>query len=238
MRSRGVPLIRPMSRVTGVFRSPFDVTLVLPGGGYRVHAPHEAEPIVEWLGAQGWHAKIVDYPLNTAHPAPLRAVSRAVARERAGGARRVGVIGFSAGGHLAGLSALAPGLEPDERPDFAVLGYPVVSMVDGPHTGSRAVLLGDDADSSNDTAARSLSLETLVRPDSPPMFVWHTAEDDVVPVRHSYLLGEALAAARVPHELHVFPGDVHGVALAAGTDASAWTGLCADWLTRLPVTPP
>ncbi len=69
------------------------------------------------------------------------------------------------------------------------------------------------------------------------MFVWHTAEDDVVPVRHSYLLGGALAAAHVPHELHVFPGDVHGVALAADTDASAWTGLCADWLTRLPVTP-
>ncbi|MCD5310697.1 alpha/beta hydrolase [Kineosporia babensis] len=217
-------------------RSALDVVLVLPGGGYRVHAPHEAEPIVEWLGTQGWPAKIVNYPLRTAHPAPLRAVSRAVARERAGGARRVGVIGFSAGGHLAGLSALAPGLEPDERPDFAILGYPVVSMIDGPHTNSRAVLLGDDAGSSDNALAQSLSLETLVRPDSPPMFVWHTAEDGVVPVRHSYLLGQALAAARVPHELHVFPGDIHGVALAADTDAAGWTSLCADWLARLPVT--
>lgn len=220
--------------------SAVDTVLVLPGGGYRVHAPHEAQPIVDWLGAQGWHARIVDYPLNATHPSPLQAVSREVVRERAAGAHRVGVIGFSAGGHLAGLSALAADPASGERPDFAILGYPVVSLVDGPHTGSRTVLLGEDADPTDPSVAevaRSLSLETLVRPDSPPMFVWHTAEDDVVPVRHSYLLGEALAAARVPHELHVFPGDVHGVGLAVDTDAAAWTRLCADWLARLPVAP-
>jgi acetyl esterase/lipase len=71
-----------------------------------------------------------------------------------------------------------------------------------------------------------------VTPAAPPMFVWHTAGDPVVPVQHSYLLGTALADAGVAHELHVLPGDVHGVALAEGEAAGAWTALCAAWLAR------
>jgi acetyl esterase/lipase len=217
--------------------------LVLPGGGYRMHAPHETEPIADWLEALGWRSRVVRYPLLTAHPAPLAAVRREIAAEREAGATTVGVIGFSAGGHLAGLVALAPGAPPGERPDFAVLGYPVVSLVEEPHVRSRAIVLGTDdgttsttgttgaADAADDRAAE-LSLERLVRVDSPPMFVWHTSDDPTVPAAHTYLLGRALAEVGVPHETHVFPGDVHGIGLASGTEAAAWPALCADWLGR------
>lgn len=200
--------------------------LVLPGGGYSRLADHEGEPIAHWLRGLGWQSRVVRYPVGVRHPMPLDAVRAEVAAERAAGASVVGVIGFSAGGHLAGHAALAPSA-PHERPDFAVLSYPVTSFVGAPHVRSRAVLVGDDP-----SVADAVSLENLVGAGSPPMFLWHTRGDAVVPVQHSYLLAQALAAAGVPHELHVFPGDIHGVGLASGTAAAAWTGLCADWLTR------
>lgn len=203
-----------------------DVILVLPGGGYRGHAAHEGEPVVAWLGSLGWRSRVVAYPVGVRHPAPLDAVQREIAIERAAGAARVGVIGFSAGGHLAGHAALAPR---GERADFAILGYPVVSLVRHPHVASRAILVGD----AGDALAEEVSLERLVDGAAPPMFVWHTVGDPVVPVPHTYLLGAALAGAAVPHEVHTFPGDVHGVGLAEGTDAAAWTALCAAWLARL-----
>jgi acetyl esterase/lipase len=206
---------------------PDGTILVLPGGGYRVHAPHEAEPVADWLASLGWRTRVVRYPLETRHPLPLEAVRAEIAAERAAGASTVGVVGFSAGGHLAGHAALAPDSTDSERPDFAILAYAVTSMLQHPHPGSREVLVGDD-----DALAARVCLDRLVRPGAPPMFLWHTAEDPVVSVQHNYLLGQALATAGVAHELHVFPGDVHGIGLAVGTHAAAWTGLCADWLTR------
>lgn len=203
--------------------------LVLPGGAYHRHAPHEAEPVAEWLESLGWSARVVRYPVLTPHPGPLDAVRREVAAERASGAELVGVLGFSAGGHLAGHAALAAEPGPGERPDFAVLAYPVVSMLRVPHTGSRDVLVGDG---DGERLDEELSLEQLVRADSPPMFLWHTAGDDVVRVQHTYLLGSALAEAGVEHEVHTFPGDVHGIGLAAESDAAEWTSLAADWLRR------
>jgi acetyl esterase/lipase len=203
---------------------PRRVVLVLPGGGYSTHAAHEAEPIAAWLEGLGWTARVVRYPLSTPHPAPLDAVRREIAAARRAGARAVGLIGFSAGGHLAALAAAAAG-SAEERPDFAVLGYPVVSMIARPHVRSRAILVGE---SEQDAAA--VSVERLVTPQTPPVFVWHTVGDAVVPVQHTYLLGRALADAGVEHEVHTFPGDVHGVALAEGTDAAVWTRLCARWL--------
>jgi acetyl esterase/lipase len=137
------------------------------------------------------------------------------------------VIGFSAGGHLAGHAALAAESSAPERPDFAILAYPVVSMTTTPHVRSREVLVPGDAQ-----LAAEVSLERLVRADAPPMFVWHTDADPVVPVEHSYLLGQALATAGIAHELHVFPGDVHGVGMDADGPAAAWTVLCAQWLER------
>ncbi|GAA3661522.1 alpha/beta hydrolase [Microbacterium marinilacus] len=201
--------------------------LVLPGGGYQLHAPHEAEPVAAWLEGLGWHARVVRYPVGVAHPAPLDAVRAAIAAEKATGEGPVGVIGFSAGGHLAGHAALAPDSAPDERADFAILAYPVVSMVSDPHPRSRAVLLGEDV---GDEDATAVSLESLVRPDSPPVFVWHTTGDPVVPASHSLLLARALADAGVAHELHLFPGEVHGVGLAEDDPAAGWTAHAARWL--------
>lgn len=201
--------------------------LVPPGGGYRGHADHEAEPVAGWLESLGWRARVVRYPVGVQHPEPLDAVRAAIAAERARGAVTVGVLGFSAGGHLAGHAAIAPDSRAEHRPDFAVLAYPLVSMVVEPHAGSRRTLVGHD-----EAAAAAVSLENLVTPGAPPIFVWHTAGDPVVPVTHAYLLGATLARAGVEHEVHVFPGDEHGIGLAEGTDAAAWTTLCRDWLSR------
>lgn len=208
--------------------------IVLPGGGYHRHAPHEGEPVAEWLRALGHTASVFAYPVLTRHPGPLDAVRAEVRRARAAGARRVALLGFSAGAHAAGMAAYAPDATAEERVDAAVLCYPVVSMMLPTHRGSRVNLLGERA---SWDARRATSLDLLVTPDAPPSFVWHTAADEVVPVQHSYLLGMALAGASVPHELHVLPGSVHGVGLADGTPASAWTSLCATWLTRLPGPP-
>ncbi|QNO37400.1 prolyl oligopeptidase family serine peptidase [Protaetiibacter sp. SSC-01] len=204
--------------------------IVLPGGGYHRHAPHEGEPVAEWLRGLGHDASVFAYPVLTPHPGPLDAVRAEVRRVRSAGAARVALLGFSAGGHAAGMAAYAPGASPEERVDAVVLGYAVVSMMLAKHKGSRVNLLGERA---TWDARRETSLDQLVTADAPPTFVWHTAEDAVVPVQHSYLLGMSLAAAGVPHEVHVLPGAKHGVGLATGTPAAAWTDACAAWLRRL-----
>lgn len=202
--------------------------LVLPGGAYRRHAPHEGEPVAEWLRTLGWDARVVEYPILTKHPEPLRFVQRELLRERETH-DTVGVLGFSAGGHLAGLSALTRDAAPGERPDFAILAYPVISMLTPTHKLSRENLLGKHAPW---WKRRSVSLEKLVTPSAPPMFVWHTAADELVPVEHSYLLGTALAKHRVPHDLHVFAEGKHGVGLAPGIPAVVWRALAERWLDR------
>lgn len=200
------------------------IILVLPGGGYEMHADHEGEPVAEWLRELGWRARVVRYPVKTRHPGPLDAVEAEIKAERDAGATAVGLIGFSAGGHLAGHVAATGGA------DFAILGYPVVSMELDTHAGSRANLLGPDADPAT---RRALSVDHLVTPQSPPFFIWHTAEDESVPVQHAYLLGRALAENRVPHELHVFPEGRHGIGFGEGLPAAEWRALCATWLGRL-----
>jgi len=204
--------------------------LVLPGGGYSGLADHEGEPVAEWLRGLGWDARVVRYPVKTRHPGPLDAVRAELAASRAAGVTQLGIIGFSAGGHLAGHAALA--LPAAERPDFAMLCYPVVSMVTPTHAGSREQLIGDRA---WPWTRRAVSLEFLVRLDSPPMFIWSTGDDATVPVvQHSYRLGGALAAAGVDHDLHIFDnGGVHGIGLAPGTvTGDAWTRLAAEWLAK------
>ena len=207
-----------------------DVIIVLPGGGYRMHAPHEAEPVADWLDALGVATRVFRYPVGMRHPVPLEAVRATVRDARAAGARRVGLLGFSAGGHAAGMAALAPGATAADRVDAAILCYPVVSMLLPTHVGSRATLIGSGA---GDTERAATSLERLVTPDSPPFFIWHTAEDDVVPPVHSYLLGQALAANGVAHELHMFPHGGHGLGFAQATPGAAeWPTLCEQWLRR------
>jgi acetyl esterase/lipase len=198
--------------------------IVLPGGGYHRHAPHEGEPVAAWLRGLGLDASVFEYPVLTRHPAVVDAVAAEVRRVRTAGATRVGLLGFSAGGHAAGHTALT-----GDGVDFAILGYPVVSMLTDTHAGSRENLIGLDA---SPELRATTSLERLVTASSPPFFVWHTADDASVPVEHAYLLGQALAAHGVKHALHVFQHGRHGLGLAEGTEAEAWTALCALWIAE------
>lgn len=196
--------------------------IVLPGGGYRNHAPHEGEPVAAWLRSLGLEASVYKYPVKARHPRVVDAIRLEVARVREAGATTIGLLGFSAGGHAAGYAALTtPGI------DFAILGYPVVSMLLDTHKASRVSLVG--AHATPDLRAAT-SLERLVTPSAPPFFVWHTAADAAVPVEHAYLLAQALAVNGVSHELHVFARGAHGLGLAPGTEAASWTSLCANWL--------
>ena len=202
--------------------------IVLPGGGYAEHAAHEAEPIARWLEEAGVAASVFRYPLMVRHPAPLNALRAEIRRLRDGGSTRIGVIGFSAGGHLAGLAALADDADADEAVDFAVLGYAITSMETETYRPSRLILLGEDA---TPELRRATSLDALVTRASPPFFLWHTAEDEYVPPEHTYRLAAALAAHDVPHAVHVFAHGPHGLGLANGAgDAAAWTALAASWV--------
>jgi len=202
--------------------------IVLPGGGYAQHVAHEGEPIAGWLDGLGIRASVFRYPLQVRHPEPLHALQAEIRRLRDGGAERIGLIGFSAGGHLAGLAALAPGADLGERVDFAVLGYAITSMETETYRPARLILLGEDA---TPELRRSTSLDALVTGSSPPFFMWHTAEDAYVPPEHTYRLARSLAANGVPHTVHVFAHGPHSLGLAQdGGDAAIWTTLAASWM--------
>lgn len=202
--------------------------IVLPGGGYSQHVDHEGEPVVGWLDGLGVRASVFRYPLLVRHPEPLDALRAEIRRLRDGGAERIGLIGFSAGGHLAGLGALAPGAAPGQAVDFAVLGYAITSMQTETYRPARLILLGDDP---TPELRRATSLDALVTDASPPFFLWHTAEDAYVPPEHTYLLATSLAAHRVPHAVHVFAHGPHSLGLAQDAgDTAIWPALAASWI--------
>ena len=237
--------LAPADRATGT------AVVVCPGGGYRVlAADHEGKQVAEWLSSLGVSAFVLQYRLGERyrHPAPLQDAQRAIrmvrsrAREWGVDPGRVGILGFSAGGHLASTAAThfdegrADAADPVERepsrPDFAVLCYAVISLSDPvAHAGSRRFLLGDPADPA---LVEQLSNERQVTARTPPTFLWHTADDASVPVENSILFFEALHKAGVPGELHVFPHGRHGLGLApADPVVSQWPRLCATWMQGL-----
>src|SRR5580658_7948275 len=214
--------------MTARAESPGTHMIVLPGGGYAAHAPHEAEPVARWLGEIGVQASVFRYPLNVRHPVPLDALRAEIGRRRAAGAQRIGLIGFSAGGHLAGLAALSPGAAPDQSVQFAVLCYAITSMETETYRPARVILLGEDA---SPQLRRSASLDALVTPGAPPFFIWHTAEDPYVLPEHTYLLASALAASNISHAVHMFARVPHRLALAQNAgEAEIWTTLAAAWI--------
>lgn len=228
--------------------APVGAVIVCPGGGYGHRAPHEGEPIAQWLNSLGIAAFVCAYRVAPyRHPYPSLDAGRAVqwVREHAAacGIRpdRVGLLGFSAGGHLVSTvgTRFGPGdpQSPDpvarhsNRPDALVLCYPVISFVQYAHLGSARNLLGEDP-SPEDLAA--FSSERNVTPQTPPSFLWHTADDPGVPVQNSLLFAGALAAAGVPLALHVFPHGRHGLGLAPeAPEVAVWTDLCGEWLKQL-----
>jgi acetyl esterase/lipase len=221
--------------MTTYSESPGTHMIVLPGGGYAEHAPHEAEPVARWLGEIGVQASVFRYPLNVRHPMPLHALRAEIGRRRAAGAQRIGLIGFSAGGHLAGLGALAPAAAADETVQFAVLGYAITSMETETYRPARLILLGEDA---SPQLRRATSLDSLVTPQSPPFFVWHTAEDPYVPPEHTYRFASALTARHVPHAVHVFAHGPHSLGLAQDAgEAAIWTTLANAWIQEQAAPP-
>lgn len=239
-----------------VYRAPADkangaAVVVCPGGGYVVvAADHEGRQVAEWLNGLGVTAFVLQYRLGPRyqHPAPLRDAQRAIRIVRARATEwgvdpaRVGILGFSAGGHLASTAAThfdegqPDAVDPIERkgsrPDFLVLGYPVISLIHpSVHKGSRDNLLGKDPDPK---LLESLSNETQVTARTPPTFIFHTNEDTAVPAEHALLFYEALRKANVPAEMHIFAKGPHGVGLAPKDPAlSLWPRLCAAWMDTM-----
>lgn len=221
--------------------------IVCPGGGYGGLADHEGEPVARWLCGLGLAAAVLRYRVAPyRHPAPLADAQRAIRTVRANAdawaidPARVGILGFSAGGHLACCAAtiqedaLPPGDAIDRlssRPDALIACYPVVSFGKLGHTGSKKRLLGEPPD---ERLIEQLSLENRVGPHVPPTFLWHTASDKAVPVQHSLLLADGLARHGVSFALHVFPTGAHGLGLAGDhPTVSQWPDICGRWLREL-----
>lgn len=221
--------------------------VICPGGGYGTLAMnHEGHDVARWLNSIGVAGVLLKYrhaPYR--HPVPLQDAQRALrtTRHRANDwgvdPNRVGILGFSAGGHLASTAGTqfdagrADDPDPVERlscrPDFLVLVYPVISFTTKhAHRGSRDNLLGKDADPK---VVESLSNEKRVTPQTPPTFLVHTTEDRGVPPENSVLFYLALREAGVPAELHIYEKGRHGLGLAPKDPAlSSWPERCAAWL--------
>lgn len=223
--------------------------LVLPGGGYSCHASHEGEGFATWFAAQGVTCHVLAYRLGSAgyrHPCMIDDAARGLRLARAYARRegldpsRVGIIGSSAGGHLAATlltrhtsgkpDAEDPAERESSRPDLGILCYPVISGVSFPHQGSFQNLLGP-APSAD--MLRALSADLNVTADTPPTFIWHTANDQAVPVENAMLFASALRRAGVPFDLHIYENGRHGLGLPADNDdAPPWDQDCLFWLRQ------
>ncbi len=224
--------------------NPRSAMLILPGGGYRI-CSNEGERFANWLNFLGVNAFVLRYRVAPyRHPAPIIDAKRAIRYIRYNAEKfninpeKIGVIGFSAGGHLAGcLCEYFDKFEEYSRdeidkisakPNLAVLSYPVVSMCeDYAHQGSTNNLLGDSLE-----LRKSLSLEKNVREDMPEMFIWHTLEDSVVSAVNSLELSKALKNKNVPHSLHIYNNGDHGSVLAENIEGTRHWSNCLKEVLR------
>jgi acetyl esterase/lipase len=220
--------------------------LILPGGGYGHLADHEGKGYAEWFVAHGVTAYVLKYRLGPAyhHPVMLQDAARALRLVRSYAKRdgldpaRVGVIGSSAGGHLAATlvtqfdagqpDAADPVDRESSRPDLGILCYPVITMGEFTHAGSKLNLLGKNP--APELVTR-LSAELSVTSQTPPCFVWSTEEDKTVPVENSLLFASALRKAHVPFSLHIYEKGPHGLGMGRpGKPAPPWTDDLLYWL--------
>ncbi len=229
--------------------------VICPGGGYGGHAiNHEGHDIAKWCNSHGITGVIVKYRLGVKnpHPVPLGDAQRALRWTRANAkewgvdADRVGILGFSAGGHLASTAGthfdlgIVDSKDPIDtqscRPDFMVLVYPVITMTDPyTHKGSRSNLLGKNPDAK---LIDLLSNEKQVTPKTPPTFLVHTTEDTAVPPENSALFYLALCRNKVPAELHSYEKGQHGLGLGPrALPFSSWPDRCVAWMQGRGILP-
>jgi acetyl esterase/lipase len=221
--------------------------LVLPGGGYASLAAHEGQAYAEWFAAHGVTAYVLKYRLGTSgyhHPAMLQDAARGLRLVRSFAKRdgldpaRVGIIGSSAGGHIAatllthfdaGNAVAADSVERESsRPDVGVLCYAVITMGEFTHAGSKKNLLGENPPPE---LLKDMSNELQVTAQTPPCFLWSTFEDKTVPVENTLLFASALRRAGVPFSLHIYEKGPHGLGLGrAGRPAPPWADECLFWL--------
>ena len=222
--------------------------LVCPGGGYAWRAAHEGGAIAEKINKLGLHALVVEYRVAPyRYPAPQQDIFRAVKITRGNAnawrinPEKIAVMGFSAGGHLCASSGVMFDKidancgdiydRENQRPDVIIPCYAVISSGEFGHQGSFDNLLGEEE---KNFSRKNLSLEKLITSDTPPAFLWHTAEDGAVPVENSLMFCSALRKCKVPFELHIFPHGGHGLGLAeALPEVAIWPELCVRFLKNL-----
>lgn len=238
------PFFAPPGKATGA------AFIICPGGGYGHLAPHEGFHYALWLNEQGIAGFVLKYRLGTAgyhHPAMLQDVQRAIRYVRAHAdawgldPNRVGVMGSSAGGHLAATALTHfDGENPDavdpidrvgSRPDLGILCYAVITMGANTHAGSKLLLLGDNPDPK---LVDLLSNERQVSDRTPPVFIFHTFEDATVKVENALDFAAALRRHGVAFSLHIYPKGSHGMGLGSAQwdpdNRHPWTYECARWL--------
>lgn len=224
--------------------------VICPGGGYGGLANHEGEHYARFLNEQGIAGFVLKYRLGSAgyrHPVMLNDAARAIRTVRARAAewkvdpKRIGIMGSSAGGHLAStaLTHFDAGKADAEdvierqssRPDLGILCYAVITMGKYTHQGSKRNLLGQNP---AEELVHNLSNELQVTSETPPCFIWHTWEDKAVPVENSLQFAEAMQKAGVPFDLHIYQKGQHGIGLGSGqwdpSKRHPWTADLVYWL--------
>ncbi len=224
--------------------------VICPGGGYAHLAPHEGNDYALWLNQHGVTCFVLKYRLGAngyRHPVELQDSARAVRTVRARAdefkidPKRIGIMGSSAGGHLASMvmthfdfgdtNASDVIERQSSRPDIGILCYPVITMGIETHGGSKTNLLGKNPPPE---LVKLLSSELQVTSNTPPCFIWTTSEDKTVPPENTLLFAAALQKNHVPYDLHIFQKGGHGMGLGNHKDPTAplhpWTADCLFWL--------
>ena len=244
-----IPVITPYA--PKVWKYNRRALVIFPGGGYTALAQYEGYGFAEFFADQGYYCFVVNYRLGKDlgkggchHPAQLSDAARAVrlvrswAPELGFRSDKIGVVGSSAGGHLAASVSILPELGltlPEEgeiarissRPDFSILCYPVITLGKYTHQGTRQNLLGQNFDPETE---KILSLENSINEKTPPAFLYHRMEDQAVPCENSLMYARALRKFGIPFELHIYEKGGHGGALAQG---HPWAAEALRWIETL-----
>lgn len=227
------------------------VVLILPGGGYKAISDREGEPVALKYIDSGFVSFVLSYSVEMPYPTPLVEAMLAVMYIRDNAEKynankdKLCAVGFSAGGHLAGLLSTVKKSEAesvgrnvnDLRPNAVIYAYPVVSLVEHTHICTRDIITGEDA-----SLYEKLSVENRIDGNSASAFIWHTLEDDCVPVENSLMLANAYRKNNIPFNLHIFEHGGHGLSLADDEvcdfteeqqnlyKVGKWFDLSIDWL--------